>query len=91
MNSRIRSAAALIAAWIPNMLVLAVLVGIGWWGHRHHWTLPDFFRSKASSPQAPTATARPAATGIASTSQLSPEALVERLPAVEFSSIFALD
>ncbi len=27
-------------SWAPNFLVLCVLLGIGWWGHTWHWTLP---------------------------------------------------
>ena len=28
--------------WVPNVLVFAVLSGIGYWGYVFHWTIPQF-------------------------------------------------
>lgn len=28
--------------WIANLFVLAILLGIGWWGHKTHWRIPKF-------------------------------------------------
>ena len=48
MSSHIRSAIVLLANWTPTILVFAMLIGIGWWGHHHHWTLPNFSSSNAA-------------------------------------------
>lgn len=38
-------------AWVPNVLILAALAGLGYWGHHYHWTLPG---ASASGPNAGT-------------------------------------
>jgi hypothetical protein len=55
MISRIRIQRALgrILAWTPNVLVFAVLAGIGWWGHTYHWTLPGRSPSHAVKEPSP--------------------------------------
>jgi cobalt-zinc-cadmium efflux system membrane fusion protein len=42
-------------AWVPNVLVLAGLAAIGYWGQVHHWTVPSFADLTGTGPAAMTA------------------------------------
>lgn len=45
---------------IPNLLVLAVLTGIGYWGHTTHWKMPKFSELFGAPPAVILAPVRPA-------------------------------
>ena len=38
----VRTAFAFVLGCVPTLLVLATAGAIGWWGHRHEWTVPKF-------------------------------------------------
>ncbi len=83
MSKRIRFALERVVGWVPNLFVLVLLLGAGWWGHRHHWTLPHV--GSQPSHTSLTKLARSSSSKSASP-QPGKGALVENLPAIEFSS-----
>jgi len=94
MKNGLRFAAAKTVAWLPNFAVLAVLAGLGWWGHHYHWTLPQ--PGEAQGKESQGKDSRPlAAKGPSASAETQPAALFrrtlvdERLPAIEFSSAAA--
>lgn len=54
VKSAFRSAQRLLS-WIPNLLVIIVLAGIGYFGHRFHWTIPSFSELTRTAGAAETA------------------------------------
>jgi cobalt-zinc-cadmium efflux system membrane fusion protein len=89
MMNCVRFAAAKIIGWLPNLVVLAVLAGIGWWGHRNHWTLPHQGQTHGKDSR-PLTEKSPAATAETQPAALIRRTLVdEQLPPIEFSSAAA--
>ncbi len=89
MSSHIRSAIVLLANWTPTILVFATLIGIGWWGHVYHWTLPKLFAPEAAAQHAPVPRAESKVSRVASPTPPQAGVLLEQLPAIEFSSVDA--
>src|SRR5262245_31981998 len=93
MPSRQSSGFSRAVSWVPNLVVLAGLAALGYWGHRYHWTLPAF--SEGHQPRGTKATGvgdeRAAISGDEPKREADSPSATERLatgrlPAVEFPS-----
>jgi cobalt-zinc-cadmium efflux system membrane fusion protein len=42
MKTPLFSFLGLCVKWVPNALVLCLLVALAYWGHEHHWKIPKF-------------------------------------------------
>jgi cobalt-zinc-cadmium efflux system membrane fusion protein len=82
MRSLVRSTAARIIAWVPNLFVLALLFAIGWWGHHYHWTIPTTSAGQHSADEKDTALE-------VNSRALDSPGLIQHLPAIEFPSVDA--
>jgi len=80
---------------IPNLAVLSLLIGIGYWGHTQHWKIPRFselFGGSAHSHGPESANAQLPTNGStappepAKTESKSPPPAVDGLPLIQFSS-----
>lgn len=75
-------------SWLPNLFILAILAGVGYWGHHSHWKLPRF--SEIVEPQGAVSGDAPNSDGQLRPAADTPDGMTRResgaLPMIEFSS-----